>query len=219
MKIVINSYFVLDNWFGQGFVVFFVHRMSVNLVCQISTGLIFCFSIVCIIFPIQLVRDKIVLNYALAPPLCVLVIFLSSCLPISTVWQGIRGDPSSIEPYSILLLLYGLAYGCISIDTSGVLALIAMKLARKANNPKKLFFVVFGIASVFTVLTSNDVVILTLTPIVCAVCARSRGTDPLPFLVSMFFAYGKRTKRNKKKSLFVCWFQMFFVGRIFGLHS
>ena len=72
----------------------------------------------------------------------------------------------------------------------GVLALIATKLASKANTPKKLFLVVFGISSVFTILTSNDVVILTLTPIVCAVCAKLE-MEPAPFLISMFFAVKK----------------------------
>ncbi len=85
------------------------------------------------------------------------------------------------------MLLYGLAYGCISIDVSGVLAWLAAKLAAGARTPLRLFFVVFGISSVFTVLTSNDVVILTLTPIVCDVCASLRRA-PEPFLISMFFA-------------------------------
>jgi arsenical pump membrane protein len=70
---------------------------------------------------------------------------------------------------------------------SGVLEWVAVKLASKANTSLRLFFVVFGTASVFTILTSNDVVILTLTPIVCTVCA-SLEREPQPFLVSMFFA-------------------------------
>lgn len=90
------------------------------IVCQVATGLIFCVSIFFIIVPVNLVPSRrMALNYASVPPLCVLTLFLSSCLTIGTVWDGIRGYPDSIEPYSILLLLYGLAYGCISIDESG----------------------------------------------------------------------------------------------------
>jgi arsenical pump membrane protein len=115
------------------------------------------------------------------------LLLASTCLSPATLWAGVRGDPNAIEPFSILLLLYGLAYGCISIDVSGVLAWLASKLAARARTPLRLFLVVFGISSVFTVLTSNDVVILTLTPIVCDVCARLRRA-PEPFLISMFFA-------------------------------
>lgn len=149
--------------------------MSVTITCQVTTGVAFAVAIVFILFPLTLppwARGRhVTLNYVLVPPLCVLTLFLSSCLSIDTLWAGIRGTPGQVEPYSILLLLYGLAYGCISLDVSGVLKWVAVKLASSnASNPKRLFGVVFCISSIFTILTSNDVVILTLTPIVCTLC-------------------------------------------------
>ncbi len=156
------------------------------VVCQVATGLVFAAVVVLVIFPLRIWR-WVVLSYATAPGLGVVLLLASTCLSPATVWQGIRGDPLAVEPFSILLLLYGLAYGCISIDVSGVLAWFAAQLAARAKTPQRLFAVVFGLSSAFTVLTSNDVVILTLTPIVCDVCAAGRR-DPAPFLVAMFFA-------------------------------
>ena len=154
-------------------------------VCVVVTVAACCMAIFFVIVPVRLGR-WFVFNYVTVPPLCVALLLASTCLSPATLWAGVRGDPSAIEPFSILLLLYGLAYGCISIDVSGVLAWLAARLAAGAQSPLRLFVVLFGLSSAFTVLTSNDVVILTLTPIVCDVCASVRRA-PEPFLVSMFF--------------------------------
>lgn len=96
------------------------------------------------------------------------------------------GRSGGIEPYTILLLLYGLSYACISIDVSGVLVWFAQKISNRARSPFALFFGVCSIATILTVLTSNDVVILTLTPIVCSLCT-AVAADPKELLVPMFF--------------------------------
>lgn len=159
---------------------------STLLVCQVATGVIFLACVFFVVFPVKL-AGPIKLNYVLAPPLGVLILYLSSCMSIGTVWAGIRGQPGSIEPYSILLLLYGLAYGCISLDVSGILSYIAVKIASRVNSPARLYFVMFWVSGILTIFTSNDVVILTFTPIVCRICATT-GLKPQPFLISMFFS-------------------------------
>lgn len=108
------------------------------IACQVFTCICFAIAVVFIIFPVVLGPShsgdrRVPLNYVVVPPLCVLVLVLSSCLSIQTLWMGIRGTPGGIEPYSILLLLYGLAYGCISLDVSGVLKWIAVKLTARAH--------------------------------------------------------------------------------------
>ena len=49
------------------------------------------------------------------------------------------------------------------------------------------FLAYYAMASVLTVLTSNDVVILTLTPIVIHF-AKASHTDPAPLLFATFYA-------------------------------
>lgn len=94
--------------------------MSLNVVCQTFTGIVFAVTVAAVIFPrTRLAGSCVSLNYVSVPPLAVLTLFLSSCLSLDTIWLGVRGRADGIEPFSILLLLYGLAYGCISLDVSG----------------------------------------------------------------------------------------------------
>jgi arsenical pump membrane protein len=51
----------------------------------------------------------------------------------------------------------------------------------------KLFFSFFLLSAGMSVLTSNDIVVLTLTPIICAL-ANFAKIDPIPTLLGQFFA-------------------------------
>jgi arsenical pump membrane protein len=60
-------------------------------------------------------------------------------------------------------------------------------IKKSGGNGKRLFFSVFLVSSAITLFTSNDIVILTLTPIIFYF-SRHTGLNPLPYLVTEFFA-------------------------------
>src|SRR3989338_3383908 len=81
-----------------------------------------------------------------------------------------------------------LSYVCVSLDITGLFGFIANWIIKKSNyNGHKLFIWFSLFASVLTIFTSNDIVILTLTPICCYMCAKSRNLDPTPYVISQFF--------------------------------
>ncbi len=65
------------------------------------------------------------------------------------------------------------------------LALLAAK--KSGSSKKKLFSYFFLLSALLTLPTSNDIVILTLTPIIVYFCKETK-TDPIPFLFGEFFA-------------------------------
>ena len=108
----------------------------------------------------------------------------------SLSWQSVRagivGD-DAIKPYSILTLFMALAYISVAVDKTGVFAWMALTLGKKASSSRALFFVYFAFSGVMTPFTSNDIVIMTLTPIILHFAIATKS-DPVPMLFGQFYA-------------------------------
>ncbi len=136
---------------------------------------------------IPFIKDPVTIDYGLAPLIGAVTLLLFFTFGRESVVNGIIGTPT-IKPYSILILFMSLAYICGSLDLTGFFDYLALLAARAAGNSgKRLFVYFFLLSSVLTLFTSNDIVILTMTPIICY-CARNTDADPIPYLVAQFFA-------------------------------
>lgn len=77
------------------------------------------------------------------------------------------GD-ENLQPYAILILFFSLSYVSVALDVTGAFAFIALEATKVAGHSgTKLFFVIYVLAAVMTLVANNDIVVLTLTPIVC----------------------------------------------------
>lgn len=89
----------------------------------------------------------------------------------------------------IVILILAFSYLSISLDRSGFFEYAAATIVRQCKgNGYRLFFRMFLLVSVLTFFTSNDIVILTMTPIVIYACRRSQIKNMVPLLISQFFA-------------------------------
>lgn len=76
----------------------------------------------------------------------------------------------------------------IYLDEIGLFKFLAVVATRKAkNNQFVLFIILYVLTSILTVFTSNDIVILTLTPFICFF-AKHAKINPLPYLIAEFAA-------------------------------
>jgi len=129
----------------------------------------------------------IILDFGYGPLVGLLLLITTRSVGINEIVKGIVGN-EDLQPYSILVLFFSLAYVCISLDLTGIFKWIALHTARRSGTSGvRLFFYFFFLTTLMTVFTSNDIVILTLTPITCYFCAHIKS-DPIPFLVSQFLA-------------------------------
>ena len=127
------------------------------------------------------------IDYAIAPLLGVFLLLLTFTIDLDVISKGILGT-DRIKPFSIIILFFSLAYICISLDLTGLFEYMALKVAKGAGNSgKKLFIFFFLFSSVLTTFTSNDIVILTITPIIIYF-AKHTKIDPIPYLIAQFFA-------------------------------
>ncbi|KAI9137494.1 citrate transporter-domain-containing protein [Paraphysoderma sedebokerense] len=137
---------------------------------------------------IRIQKIRIHFNFSTAPIIGVIFLLITTCIGVNELSSGIIGDPKSLQPWAILVLFMCMAYLCISLDATGIFEYIAWKAAWSAgNSARKLFFYFFLLSSILTLFTSNDIVILTLTPIIIST-AKYIKVDPFPFLFIQFFA-------------------------------
>jgi len=127
------------------------------------------------------------IDYSVAPLLGVLILLISLQITPNTLLAGIIGN-DFLQPWMIIELFFSLAYICISLDLTGSFAYLSLLVAKKSGGSvKRLFFSFFLLSSFLTTFTSNDIVILTLTPIIIYFCKYTK-INPLPFLIGQFFA-------------------------------
>ena len=107
--------------------------------------------------------------------------------PIKDVWNQLTSN-TAINPLKILVLFFSMTIISILLDEFGLFKYLAHVATKRAKtNQYVLFFSLYALTSALTVFTSNDVVILTLTPFICFFCKRA-NIKALPYLIAEFFA-------------------------------
>ena len=142
--------------------------------------------LVCIIFDIRLKLGKKSIGlYCIVPILCAILLLLFNRLPIDTLAEYFVSQ-SNLNPIKILLLFLSMTIFSVVLDEAGFFTYFAtLAVKRASGNQRSLFFALFVVVALLTVFTSNDVVILTVTPFVIAFCNRAK-CNPLPHLLLEF---------------------------------
>jgi arsenical pump membrane protein len=132
-------------------------------------------------------REVRVETYFLGALLGPALILAGGLLTGQQLLDGLNGE-SGLEPLGILTLFISMVFMSIFLDITGFFEACARAALRYARaDGTRLFFALYGVVSLLTVFTSNDIVILTLTPFVYYF-ARHAGVNPKPYLVAEFFA-------------------------------
>ena len=115
------------------------------------------------------------------------LIVLFSTLSISEWWSAlIKND--GINPIQILVLFLSMSLISIFLDELGFFAHLAnWTLLRVKKSQISLFITLYVFVSLLTMFTSNDIIILTLTPFILFFCKNAK-ISPIPYLVSEFIA-------------------------------
>lgn len=126
-------------------------------------------------------------TYWMVALLGAIVLLAASLAPIGEVWNQLTSD-AAINPIKILVLFFSMTIISVILDELGLFRYLASVASKHAQgNQHLLFIALYALTSVLTVFTSNDVVILTLTPFICFFSRRSK-INPIPYLVAEFVA-------------------------------
>ena len=140
-----------------------------------------------IFFPsVKLKRQKIGTYWVIAL-IGAILLLLFRLVPIKEIWTTLTSD-SSINPLKILVLFLSMTFLSIFLDEVGLFHYLARKAVKVAKgNQFSLFIIFYLLTAVLTVFTSNDIVVLTLTPFICFFCKNTK-INPIPYLVGEFAA-------------------------------
>lgn len=159
--------------------------MLATLIISIVTFVLMTLSI--IFFPsIRIGRVKLG-TYWIVALVGAVVLLSASLAPIQDVLEQLTAS-TSVNPLKILILFFSMTILSIYLDEVGLFRHLASVATRKAKGSQLgLFFIFYALTSVLTVFTSNDIVILTLTPFICFF-AKNAKINPLPYLIAEFAA-------------------------------
>lgn len=120
-------------------------------------------------------------------PALVGAILLVACgsADIKFVFDGLTAD-TAVNPLKILVLFISMTLLSVYLDEVGFfryLATAALKHAGK--NGLALFTVLYFVVGALTVVTSNDIIVLTFSPFICYF-AKNAKINPLPYLIGEF---------------------------------
>lgn len=84
-------------------------------------------------------------------------------------------------------LLFGLMVVSAAFTVAGFYDWVAQKVAELNVSPGLLLAILIGVSGVLSALLTNDVMVVAMTPVLCAITLR-RGLNPIPFLLGFCFA-------------------------------
>ncbi|MBO5525470.1 MAG: hypothetical protein J5993_01835 [Clostridia bacterium] len=95
---------------------------------------------------------------------------------------------SEINPLKILVLFISMTLISVYLDETGFFCYLASVVLKRAKtDQRKLLLALYVIVSLLTIVTSNDIIILSFTPLICYF-AKNAKIDPMPYLFSEFVA-------------------------------
>lgn len=134
--------------------------------------------------------------YFISPLIGTVLLFLLGVLAPAQVFEGIFAAEisngfallNSSGPFSTIVLFLSISFISLSLEATGFFRYISVKILEKVSGSrKKLFTAVFWVTGLFALFTSNDIIILTLTPFLLEFLDIA-DINAMPFLIAEFFA-------------------------------
>ncbi|HQO10180.1 MAG TPA: ArsB/NhaD family transporter [Clostridiales bacterium] len=142
------------------------------------------FSITAAVFPFRIGKLKIdMVNGSI---ISIMLLIILQLIDFETIRLGLEGD-GRLRPWEIIVIFFTVAYVSVSLDITGIFDFLAYRIVLLSKGNGLTLFVFFYLfSSILTVFTSNDIVILTLTPIIFYL-GKHAHLNVVPLLFAEFF--------------------------------
>lgn len=115
------------------------------------------------------------------------ILLITGLSPIKNIFESFSFD-KDMNPIKILILFFSMTLLSIYLDELGLFKYLAIKASKICKSSQiALFFIFYVLTAISTMFTSNDVVILTLTPFLIFF-AKHSDIDPIPYIIAEFAA-------------------------------
>ncbi|MFA5659916.1 MAG: SLC13 family permease [Bacilli bacterium] len=114
-------------------------------------------------------------------------IILTFTLDLKSLWSGLINN-NAMNPVKLVILFIMMTFFSLLLDELGFFKWAAFLLLKKIKNSQMTLFIsLYFLVALLTIVTSNDVIILTFTPLVIYF-AREAKIKPLPYLFAILTA-------------------------------
>lgn len=138
-------------------------------------------------FPKIRIGKKVFDAYWIIVFLGAITIFLTFTLDIKSLWSGLINN-NAMNPVKLVILFIMMTFFSLFLDELGFFKWAAFLLLKKIKNSQMTLFIsLYFLVALLTIVTSNDVIILTFTPLVIYF-AREAKIKPLPYLFAILTA-------------------------------
>lgn len=146
-----------------------------------------CIMIAILVKPeIRIKRFKIG-TYWLIALLGAIILFATRAVTFPEFGKALTAS-TSVNPLKILTIFLSMTLMSIFLDSVDFFKFFAdFTLKRAGKNQFKLFLWLYLIVSILTVFTSNDIIVLTFTPLIIYFCKEGK-INPIPYLITEFVA-------------------------------
>ena len=144
--------------------------------------------ILCIIFkPNMTIKGFKLQTFWIAPFIAAIILMIFKSLDVGAFFANLFST-GSMNPLKILILFFSMTLLSIFLDEAGFFRYLAKKTVSKANSSQTTIFIyLYLIISFITIISSNDVIILTFTPFICYFTKEIK-VNPIPYLFMEFIA-------------------------------
>ncbi len=113
-----------------------------------------------------------------------IIVLSTGQIDVSSLWENLT--EGKMNPIKILILFISLSMISISLDELNFFNYLSTKALKIAQGSQyKIFFAIYFLVAILTIFTSNDIVILSLTPFIISFSKKAK-INPLPFLICEF---------------------------------
>lgn len=160
--------------------------MILTLVLAIATFI----ALICSIILLPKVRiGRIQLStYWIVALIGAILMLATVRVSFKNVGEALFSNDNSMNPIKILALFFSMTFISFFLEEAGFFKFLASYAAKKAKSNQMVLFVILNfLIAALTIVTSNDIVILTFTPFICYFCKHAK-INPLPYLIAEFAA-------------------------------
>lgn len=138
-------------------------------------------------FPKIRIGKKVFDAYWIIVFLGAITIILTFTLDLKSLWSGLINN-NAMNPVKLVILFIMMTFFSLFLDELGFFKWAAFLLLKKIKNSQMTLFIsLYFLVALLTIVTSNDVIILTFTPLVIYF-AREAKIKPLPYLFAILTA-------------------------------
>ncbi|MGI6359510.1 MAG: SLC13 family permease [Acholeplasmatales bacterium] len=126
-------------------------------------------------------------SYWLIVFLGALLIILTFTIDLKALWNGLINN-NAMNPIKLVILFIMMTFFSLFLDELGFFKWLAYLLLKKIKHSQIVLFIsLYALVGLLTIATSNDVIILTFTPLV-TYFTREAKIKPLPYLFAILTA-------------------------------